>query len=146
VTGNATANSLDGFHFLKNRFHSLGTTASTTAITPGSAANHVVLADNHITTPALNDTAALMIGGALVFLDLTVSGNRIFRPSTSSTGGTMISGSGVCTGLVYDNYVWHLDATTGLMISTGMALGFFKNHCPITGAADKSGIVNPAEV
>jgi hypothetical protein len=75
-----------------------------------------------------------------------IGGNKVFRPSTSSTGGTLFSGSGTCTGLVYDNYVWHLDNSAGLLATTGQALGFIENYCPITAVADKSAILNPAVV
>jgi len=146
VTGNATANSMDGLNFLNNQVYMLDATAGTTAVSLLKAADHVRLQGNTVVTPALNDTAALATLSTFSYLDLVVSGNKIFRPSTSSTGGTLFSGSGVCTGLVYDNYVWHLDNSTGLMATTGQALGFFNNYCPITAAADKSALINPAAV
>jgi len=146
VTDNATVNALDGFSFTKNKVHSLGTTAATTAISLLAAANHMDLSDNQLTYAAVNDTPALMTMSTFIALNLKVSGNRVFRPNTSSTGGTLFSGTGVCTGLVYDNYVWHLDNSAGLMVTTGQALGFFENYCPITAAADKSALINPVAV
>ena len=146
VTDNATVNALDGFNFVKNHVWSLGTTAATTAISLLAAANRMRLQDNQMTYAVLNDTPALMTMSTFIALDLIISGNRVFRANTSSTGGTLFSGSGVCTGLVYDNYVWHLDNSAGLMATTGQALGFFENYCPITSAADKSGLINPVAV
>ena len=105
VAGNATANCLDYFTFKNNRFYALDATAANTTIKVIIASDHVTLADNWILTPALTDTAALATLGDKVMLDLTISGNRIFRPSTGSAGGTLFSGSGACTGLVFDNYL-----------------------------------------
>lgn len=146
VTGNATANSLDGFAFLDNRVHSLGTTAATTAVSVLEVADHVQLSGNTLTYTVLNDTPALATLSTFACLDLEVAGNRVFRPNTSSTGGTLFSGSGTCTGLVSDNYVWQLDATAGIIATTGQTLGFFENYSPVTGAADKSGLINPVAV
>ena len=73
--------------------------------------------------------------------------NKVVRPSTSTTGGSLFSGGATgSTGYVYDNYSWHLDATAGLLAPTGTKLGFQNNYSMITGAADKSGLINPAAV
>ena len=144
VAGNATTGCLDYFTFKNNRFYALDATAANTTIKIIIASDHVTLADNWILTPALTDTAALATLGNKVMLDLAIKGNRVFRPSTGSAGGTLFSGTGACTGLVSDNYVWHLDASAGLLATTGQGLGFFQNFCPITGNADNSGLINPA--
>ncbi len=146
VTDNATVNALDGFNFLGNKVHSLGTTAATTAISILAAADHMTWADNQLVYAAISDTPALATLSTFICLDFAVKGNRVFRPNTSSTGGTLMSGTGNSTGLVSDNYVWHLDATTGLMVELSTELGFFENYCPITSAADKSGLINPVAV
>lgn len=146
VTGNATANNLDGFNFAKNRVWGLGTTAATTAVSILEVCDRMTLSDNYIVMPAVNDTPALATLSTFACLDMTVSGNRVWRPNTSSTGGTLFSGSGTCTGIVYDNYVHHLDASAGLMVETGTTLGFIENYCMITSAADKSALINPVAV
>ena len=48
----------------------------------------------------------------------------------------------------HDNYFWQVDATAGIWISTGhgSAFGYQNNYSPITGAVDKSGLINPAAV
>lgn len=144
VTGNATANSMDGLVMNNCNFWSLGTTASTVAISILSATDRMTLSNNQITTPALSDTAALATLAANACRNLSIKGNLVFRPSTSSTGGTLFSGTGACTGIVSDNYVWHLDNSSGLMATTGQALGFIQNFCPVTAVADKSPVLNPA--
>lgn len=147
VTGNATANSMDGFTFTNNDVYFLGTTAATQACIIAAATRRCSYLDNFVNAPALSDTAALVDFGANNQLDLKIGRNRVMRPSTSTTGGSLFSGgSTASTGLVYDNYSWHLDNSAGLLAPTSTTLGFQNNYSPITGAADKSGLINPAAV
>lgn len=147
VTGNATANSMDGFTFSNNKVFGLGTTAATGAVIMAAANDRQSYLDNWVVYPALNDTAALVEFGANSQTNLLIARNRVVRPSTSSTGGTLFGGgSTASTGYVVDNYVWHLDNSTGLICATGTKLGFQNNYCMITGAADKSGLINPVAV
>jgi hypothetical protein len=146
ITGNATANSMDGLAFVKNRISSLGTTAATTAIKFSAATRRVSITDNFGVWAILNDTAAMLAAGANNQLDFEFARNVLHRPNTSSTGGSFISGSGTWTGHCYDNYMWQLDNTAGIWIPTGLGLAFSQNFSPITGAADRSGLINPAAV
>jgi hypothetical protein len=146
-TGNATANSCDGFSFTRNRISSLGTTAATTAIKISSATDRMSVNDNFGNWAVLNDTAAMVAGGANNLTNFEFARNKLNRPNTSSTGGSFISSSSTaCTGHCYDNYLYQLDATAGIWIATGTKLAFSNNFSPITGAADKSGLINPAAV
>jgi hypothetical protein len=147
VTGNATANSMDGFTFSNNKVRGLATTAASQAVIIAAATARTSYLDNFVVYPILNDTAALVDFGANNQLDLDMGRNKVFRPSTSTTGGSLFSGGATgSTGYVYDNYSWHLDATAGLLAPTGTKLGFQNNYSMITGAADKSGLINPAAV
>lgn len=149
ITGNATANSMDGLSFTANRISSLGTTAATTAIKLASATDRVTICDNYGNWAVLNDTAAMLAAGAVQVTNFNFGRNILQRPNTSSTGGSFISGSGnAWTGHCYDNRLYQVDATAGIWIATGhgTALGFNENYSPITGAADKSGLINPAAV
>jgi hypothetical protein len=147
VTGNATANSMDGLRFVSNRISSLGTTAATTAIKINAAADRVTLLDNYGNWAVLNDTAAILAAGANNVTNFDMGRNVLNRPNTSSTGGSFVSTSATgWTGHAYDNYLWQLDASAGIWIATGTKLAFSNNFSPITGAADKSGLINPAAV
>lgn len=148
-TGNVTANSADGFRFVGNRVSSLGTTAATTAIKLNSATDRVTITDNYGNSAVLNDTAALLAAAAVNITNLDLGRNIWQRPNTSSTGGSFVSGSGAAwTGMAYDNYFYQVDNTAGIWISTGhgSAFGFQNNYSPITGAVDKSGLINPVAV
>lgn len=146
-TGNATANSCDGFSYWNNKVFGLGTTAGTQAVSIAAGTSRCSYIDNFVVYPALNDTAALVDFGANNQLFLNMGKNKVYRPSTSTTGGSLFSGGSTgSTGYVYDNYSWHLDNSAALLAPTGTKLGFQNNYCMITGAADKSGLINPAAV
>lgn len=149
VTGNATANSMDGLRLVRNRISSLGTTAATTAVKILSATDRAVISENFGNWAVVNDTAAMLSTGASNMTNFEFSNNRLQRPNTSSTGGSFISTSATAwTGHAFDNYLYQLDATAGIWIATGTggAFGFSNNFSPITGAVDKSGLINPAAV
>lgn len=146
-TGNATANSCDGFWFCRNRVKSLGTTAATTAIKLLSNTDRIFINDNVGNSAVLNDTAALLAASTFQLTNLEIARNIWQRPSTSTTGGGIISGSGnAWTGMAYDNRFYTADTTAAIWISTGhgTAFGYNQNFCPITTAADVSGLINPA--
>jgi len=147
VTGNATAHSMDGLTVVNCKFSSLGTTAATTAIKILSTTDRVDLLDNYGNWAVLNDTAALLAASTFNITNFNMGRNVLYRPNTSSTGGSFVSGSGTAwTGHAYDNYLYQLDNTAGIWIPTGTGIGFSNNFSPITGAADKSGLINPAAV
>lgn len=148
-TGNATANSCDGFRFTKNRVSSLGTTAATTALVLSSDTRRLTITDNFGCSAVLNDTAALLAAGTAQLTDFELGRNVWERPNTSSSGGSFVSGSGnAWTGHAYDNYFYQVDNTAGIWIATGHGSGFgySNNFSPITGAVDKSALINPAAV
>ena len=146
MTGTSTNNIMDGFRFAGNTVNSLGTTAATTAIKPLANTDRVSIKDNFGVWAVLNNTATMLAGGSFAHTNLNVGRNVVTRPNTTTTSGILMSSSSTaCTGIVYDNYAWHL-ASTGLLVDTGTKLAFVNNFCSITGAADKSAIVNPAQV
>ena len=147
VTGNATANSLDGLSFTNNVISSLGTTAATTSIKTASVTDRMTVADNIGVYAVLNDTAAMLATGSSNVTNFAFCRNNITRPNTSTTSGLAISTSGTAwTGQCTDNRIFGLNNTAQIWINTGTKLGFNQNFCPITAAADKSGLINPAAV
>lgn len=148
-TGGTTANQSDGFAFTNNKVWRNLTSppAANTAAVIGAAIDRMVFSNNNITNKAANNNIALGFAlGANAATNLTVSGNRTQSLNTGTTAGELFSGSSTaCSGLVSDNYSWHL-ASTGLLAPTGTKLGFVQNFCSITGAADKSALINPSAV
>ena len=146
LTDNATDNSLDGLNFLNNRISSLGTTAATTPIVLASVANRMKIDGNFTVHAVLNDTPGLIEMNSENCLSVEISNNVGTRPNTSSTGGSFVGSPGTCTGVCHGNKFFQLDASAGIWIATGSGLGFLENYSPITGAADKNGLINPAAV
>jgi len=147
VTGNATANSMDGFTYTNNKNFGAASNTGTSAVNILSASARQSYISNFVSYPILNDTAALVKFGANAQTLLTIGGNKAYRPSTSTTNGSLFSCTvGGCTGFVYDNYSYHLNATTGILAQTGTGLAFQNNYCMFLGAADKSGALNPVAV
>lgn len=146
-TASGTANCCDGFYFVGNRVKSLGTTAATTALKTTVNQDRWTVTDNFGVSAVLNDTAALLAAGAGQLTAFELARNRWERPSTSTTGGGIVSGTGnAWTGQAYDNYFYTADGLAAIWISTGhgTAFGYNQNFCPITTAADVSGLINPA--
>ena len=146
-TGSATANNSDGLSITNNRIFSLGTTAATTAIVLSNANDRVTISGNYGNWAIVNDTAAMLAVGANSLTNFSFNNNIINRPNTSTSSGLAISTSGTAwTGQCNDNRIWGLDNSAQIWIDTGTKLAFNQNFCPITAAADKSGLINPAAV
>ncbi len=146
-TGSSTTNGSSGFQFTRNTISSLGTTAATTAIIAGAAQDRVNISDNFGNWAVLNDTAAMLAAGAFNLTNFQFDRNEINRPNTSTTSGLAISCSGTAwTGQCNNNRIWGLKNSAQIWINTGTKLAFNQNYCPITAAADKSGLINPAAV
>lgn len=149
VTGNATASSMNGLSFTNNKISSLGTTAATTAIVLSSATTNLTISNNFGVWAVLNDTACMLAAGANNMLSFLFSYNVLEKPNTSSTGGSFISTSATAwTGHAVGNVMYQLDNSAGIWITTGTggAFGFSNNYSPVTGAVDKSALINPVAV
>lgn len=144
-----TANALDGFTFTNNKvFHNLTTVTNVVAaVTFTGAVDRLNFSNNSIVQLTANNNVALgFAAGANALTNATISGNRTASVNTGTTAGELFSGSSTaCSGLVSDNYSGHL-AATGLLAPIGTKLKFIQNFCHITGAADKSALINPAAV
>jgi ABC-type thiamine transport system substrate-binding protein len=91
----------------------------------------------------------MLATGANNMTNFEFGNNILQRPNTSSTGGSFVSTTATAwTGHAYNNYMYQLDNTAGIWIATGTggAFGFTNNYSPITGAVDKSALINPAAV
>lgn len=148
-TGGTTANQSDGLRFVNNRvLRSLTSPpAANTAVVIGAAISRLVFSDNFISNKAANNNIALGFAlGANAVQHLECARNRTYSLNTGTTAGELLSGgSTTSSGLVYDNYSWHL-AATGLIAPVSTKLGFAQNFCSITGAADKQPLLNPTAV
>ena len=147
--GGTTAAAMDGFTFSNNTYTRLLATVTNVvpAVVVTAAHSRLTFVGNYITQTTANNNVALLVDfGANSQTGLRVSGNRTASLNTGTTAGELFSGGSTgSSGLVSDNYSGHL-ASSGLLAPTGTKLKFIQNFCHITGAADKSALINPAAV
>lgn len=151
VTVGTTANIADGLTLTNNKvFAAILTTvpAAQTFLVTASIIDRLNVSTNTVIYPKdLADTACLIAAGALDLTNAVVDGNYVFRPATSTTNGHLISSSSTaCSGFISNNLVAHLDNSAGIIIPTGTKFSFFNNWSMVTGAADKSALINPVAV
>jgi len=156
LTGGTTNNILDGLTFTNNRVIGLLTSpgAGTTAIVSSGATgaiNRAVITGNtilHRTSIGSATTPMLLAMGGNDLTNSLVQGNVCTRPDTAASQETIFDTSSTnwIGTLIADNYGGHLSGATGLIGPTGTKAQFINNYCMITGAADKSALINPAAV
>lgn len=149
VQGGSTANAVDGLTFTNNKVFRYLTSppAANTAVVTTAAIDRPNFSDNFIVNKTANNNIALgWAFGANAFQNFQCARNRTQSLNTGTTAGELWSGGSTTScGLTWDNYVWHL-AATGLIAPVSTKSGFAQNFCSITGAADKSPLINPAAV
>lgn len=148
-TGSGVTNASSGFQFTRNNINSLSTVAPTVALAFSANNDRLTISDNTSVSPitAVTQGPALMAAGSASMTNFICARNRFHRPNTSTTLPVGISTTGTAwTGHCFDNYFWSLNSGTGIWINTGTKLGFTNNYSPITGAADKSALINPVAV
>ena len=147
VSIGTTANIADGFQFTNNRVFNLATTGVVVVLKFASIIDRMVIANNYVVgTGIAAQPAFIQLGTSINHTNVQISGNVVANPSTDSTNGLAVGGSGTMTGMAWDNYVYNLDNTAAIWVPTGLALGYVQNFAHITAAADKNALVNPAAV
>ncbi len=149
LQGGTTANAMDGLTFTNNKVLRYLTSppAANTAVVTTAAIDRATFNDNFIVNKTANNNIALgWAFGANAVQNLQMARNRTYSLNTGTTAGELFSGGSTTSdGHVFDNYSWHL-AATGLLGPVSTKLGFSQNFCSITGAADKSPLLNPTAV
>lgn len=148
VTTGGGAGGSDGLRVFGNKFNSNATAASAsgTLITLGGAVDRMVVNNNTVNSTATSTGAALVVAGANNMTNVEIAQNKLYKPTTAATGSLVTSSSTASSGIMSDNYAWTLATSTGLIITTGTKLGFVNNYGTITGANDKSALINPVAV
>jgi hypothetical protein len=120
----------------------IGTTVST-----ASDINRAMLNNNFVSHQVLlANTACLVATGATNLTNTIIQGNVTDRPNTTSNGELLsTSGTAFKGTILADNYCGTLSAN-GLVAPISTTAQFINNYCMITGAQDKSALVNPAAV
>lgn len=143
ITGNATANSLDGLRVTNNVIRVKGTTAATTAIKLAAAVDRITINGNRYTGAVLDNVAAILAHGASVVTELEMGWNVVFRANTdTATGALLITTTSVTnTGIVHDNRCATVDTAGALLVTAGSKYAMIENYH--IGDADASAIIIP---
>lgn len=146
-----TANISDGLSFTNNRVIGQAATpaAATTAIVTASDAARWVVTGNYASHQVLlAATAVLIATGATNLANALIQKNIVVRPNTDASNPLMFSTSGTSWlgTMIADNYAGQLSGATGLLGNTGTKASFMNNYAMVTGAADKSALINPVAV
>jgi hypothetical protein len=151
LTIGTTANISDGLTFTGNRIIGKASTpaAATTAIVTASDAIRWTISGNYCSHQVLlAATAVLIAAGSTNIANSLVQKNIVVRPNTDASNPLMISNSGTSWlgTMIADNYAGQLSGATGLLMNVSSKASFINNYAMVTGAADKSALINPAAV
>ena len=151
LTIGTTANISSGLSFTGNKVFGIMAipTAGTTAITTASDAKRWNLSGNFISHDVLlAGTPCLLAAGALNLTNSVIQGNKVCRPNTDASNPLLCTNTGTGWGgtMIADNYCGQLSGATGLVMNVSSKASFINNYAMVTGAADKSALINPAAV
>jgi len=148
LTIGTTAGISSGLTFTNNKVVGIMAipTAATTAIVTASDASRWNVSNNHVThSVLLAATACLIAAGANNLTNTLIRGNVVCRPNTDASNPLLMSNTGILMGgtMIADNYCGQLSGATGLVANVSSKASFIQNFAMITGAADRSGLLNP---
>lgn len=140
VTG-ATANAADGLTVTNNFCLSLVTTDGAFISILGNL-DRLYAADNYVDKQATNDAGHFLTIAALVIKGAQILRNILNVVGSSGAVGVFMTGSSTTnTGVVGGNWVWSLDTTTVLLLTSTLNLILFENYYP--DAISTSGAIWP---
>lgn len=142
VKTTGAANTADGLTFNDNFVKNLGVTSNNTTILTANDINKLTMLRNNLKWAVQNDIASGIIVTTGVLTDLDCGYNKVYRPNTSTNGGSLINvGGTTSTGWVYNNYVQTLDTSADILFTTTVGLAAFENY--VTGVVGASGFLIP---
>lgn len=145
VDTDATTGHADGLTIKDSQRWGLGADSNTTIVKMDGTNDRVTLSNNFFTHAATTDGGLMIIATGKIVTNFRGQSNKcLFTGATGSTGGILITTNGTTnTGLLDDNRVFALDATTEILVTASSGLKFGVNY--YSGTADKSGYVLPAQ-
>lgn len=149
VNVGTTANIADGLTFTNNKVYFKATAgALSQAVVTASIIDRLNVSGNYVVGAATSAQTGVLLGlgTSLNHTNVLLSKNMVVTPTTDSTNGSAVNGSGTMTGLAADNYVANLDNSASIWIPTSLGIMYVQNFSHITAAADKDALINPAAV
>lgn len=145
VTTAATANAADGLLLENNKIISLHATNAFSVVGVNGNLDRAVIKNNYIKSATTNAAAAIApIATGKIMTNLDCNNNSINTVGASSTTtGILFTTDGTTnSGIIANNYIQNLDATTPILATASSGFIFMENY--YQSAADKSGALLPA--
>lgn len=144
VTTNVTDNAADGLCIENCNMFGLGATANTALVSMLGTNDRVTIKNNYVAHKAVTAAGVMPIATGKVVTNLQMVGNTFnLVGATDLTTGLLITTDGSTnSGILANNYIQNLDATTPILVTASSGFIFMENY--YQSAADKSGAILPA--
>lgn len=144
VTTSGVTNAADGLTLTGNTISLLAASGATSLISAAGTNDRVVVSHNYYLTVTTNAAAPIAIATGKVLTNLRIVRNSFLLTGASGTAtGLIVTTDGSTnSGMMTENFIQNLDATTPILATASSGLRFFENY--YQSAADKSGAILPA--
>ena len=144
VTTNVTSNAADGLCIEDCNFFGLGATSNTALVSMLGTNDRVTIRNNYIAHKATTAAGIMPIATGKVVTNLRMVGNicNLVGAAGLTTGLLITTDGSTNSGILANNYVQNLDATSPILETASSGLMFMENY--YQSAADKSGAILPA--
>jgi len=144
VSLSSTSNAADGLRIEDCKRRGAGATSGSALVNMAGTNDNVVLKNNYVAHNATSDAGLMPIAAGKIVTNLEVLGNNInlVGASTTTTGIIITTDGTTNSGIIRDNFIQSLDATSELLVTASSGFVFSQNY--YSGTADKSGYLLPA--
>lgn len=144
VTTSTTTAAADGLTIVNCKRIGAGADTNTTIVSALGTNGRVTITDNYFAHLAITAAGLMIIATGKIVTDAVIRRNVCnFVGATGTTTGILITTNGTTnSGVIADNYIQSLDATTEILVTASSGFVFFNNY--YSGVADKSGYLLPA--
>jgi hypothetical protein len=144
IDTNATSNDTDGLHLERVKWFGLTATTNSTVIKMDGTNTRLFTKDCYFAQAAVTAGGFMIIATGKVVTNAIID-NNVFNlvGATGLTTGTLITTDGTTnSGILMNNKVFELDATTEILVTASSGFVFMENKS--SAVADKSGYLLPA--
>lgn len=144
VDTNTTTNDTDGLTFEDCNWYGLGATANSCLIKMDGTNDRLTVRNCYVAHKAVTDAGFMPIAAGKVVTNMNLSGNifNLVSASTATTGLLITTNGSTNSGILQDNYIQTLDATSEILVTASSGFIFMNNFS--SAVADKSGYLLPA--
>lgn len=144
VTTDTTSQDAAGLTISKCRRIGAGATTNTTIISMLGTNDRLTIEDNYFAHAAITEAGLMIIASGKVVTNASIRRNvcNLVGNSSSSTGVLITTDGSTNSGVISENFIQQLDATTEILVTAGSGFIFFNNYS--SAVADKSGYLLPA--